>query len=94
MILILKTRFINMKLFLFLLTLSLIQNGHTSGTSVGNGLVADSVEKTCKKADGTTTKIKSGDKCDGEVIEGKPAEIPAEKPKEKPANEDKPAPKK
>jgi hypothetical protein len=83
-----------MKLFLLLLTLTFIQNGNTSGTSVGNGLVADSVEKSCKKADGTVTKMKSGESCDGEVIEAKPADKPADKPKEKPASEDKPAPKK
>ncbi len=82
-----------MKIIL-LLTLTFIQNGHASGTSVGNGLVSNSLEVTCKKADGTMTKIKSGESCDGEVVEGKPAEKPADKPKEKSASEDKPAPKK
>ena len=83
-----------MKLLLVLFTLAFISNGHTSGTSVGNGFVADSVEKSCKKADGSITKMKSGENCEGEVIEAKPADKPADKPKDKPASEDKPAPKK
>ena len=79
---------------MFLLTLTFIQNGHTSGTSVGNGFITDSVEKSCKKADGTITKMKSGEICDGEVIEAKPAPKLEETPKDKPVSEDKPAPKK
>ncbi len=83
-----------MKYCLLLLSLVFISSGHTSGTSVGNGLVADSVEKSCKKADGSIVPMKKGESCEGELIDSKPATKPEEKPKTPPTGEDKPAPKK